>query len=102
MNLHEACYAGRLDVVRTLLDGGADVNEPSDDERWISSAARPRPLNCVAIAWATTDDHVRIARLLIERGAQVDETMVTDLTTEMVGRSNDTTLMALFEEHRQK
>jgi ankyrin repeat protein len=101
MSLHQACYAGQLDVVRALLDAGADPNEPSDDKAWISAATRPRPLNCVAIAWGMTEDHVQIARLLIERGARVDETMITDLTVESMGGLNDAALMDLLKEHQQ-
>jgi ankyrin repeat protein len=102
MNLHEACYAGRLELVRQLLEAGADPNEPSEDARWISAAARPRPLNCVAIAWAMTSDHVRIARLLIEHGAVVDASTLTDLDVEAVGGANDAELSALFREHARR
>ena len=59
-------------------------------------------LNCVAIAWTMTDDHVRIARLLIERGAHVDPSMLDDLVVEAVGKPNDVALMTLFEEHERK
>lgn len=102
MNLHEACFEGRLDVVSDLLEKGADPNARSEDTRWISASKHPRPLNCVAIAHAMTDDHVRIARLLIEKGARVDASMQTDLTAETIGGPNDAELLALFREHERR
>ena len=86
MSLHEACYQGRLEVVRELLAQGADPNGPAaaGERVWISCAgSRPKPLNCVAIAWEVTENHLHIARLLIEHGATVDDSLrwPADLTT---------------------
>lgn len=92
LSLHAACYLGRLDRAAQLLANGADPNEPADpNERvWVSCAGnRPRPLNCVAIAWAMSDDHVKIAALLIRHGAVVDESVLQDHTVEMVGSPRD-------------
>lgn len=92
MSLHEACYQGRLDVVAKLLANGADPHEPADasEREWISCAGgRPRPLNCVAIAWRMTEDHVKIATLLIDHGAVVDDSVLRDHTLEMVGDDID-------------
>lgn len=100
MSLHEACYQGRIHVVAQLLASGANPNEPADpNERgWISCAgSRPRPLNCVAIAWTMTEDHVEIARLLIERGAVVDDSVLDDHTIEMVGGTTDLALRKVLE-----
>ena len=100
MNLHEACYQGRLDVVAQLLANGVDPNEPADPtaREWIScSGNRPRPLNCVAIAWAMTENHVEIARLLIEHGAVVDDSVLDDHTIEMEGGTADLALRRLLE-----
>ena len=100
MNLHEACYQGRLDVVAQLLANGADPNEPADPtaREWIScSRNRPRPLNCVAMAWAMTENHVEIARLLIEHGAVVDDSVLRDHTIEMEGGTADLALRRLLE-----
>ena len=63
MSLHEACYRGRVDVVAQRLANGADPNEPADPiaREWIScGGSRPRPLNCVATAWAMTENHVGV------------------------------------------
>lgn len=103
LSLHEACYQGRIDVVARLLAGGADPNEPADpSERvWISCAGnRPRPLNCVAIAWTMTENHVGIATLLIEHGAVVDDSVIQDHTIEMVGGPTDFALQRILEAAR--
>lgn len=92
MSLHEACYQGRVEVVAQLLASGADPNGPADptERQWISCAgASPKPLNCVAIAWTMTATHVEIARLLIEHGAVVDDSVLSDHTIEMVGSKED-------------
>ena len=105
MSLHEACYQGRVDVVVRLLASGADPNQPADpDEReWVSCAGdRPRPLNCVAIAWTMTEHHVEIARLLIEHGAVVDDSMLDDHTIEMVGGPAHSALRSILEAARSK
>jgi ankyrin repeat protein len=99
-SLHEACYQGRLDVVAQLLANGADLNEPADPTArgWISCAGnRPRPLNCVAIAWTMTENHVEIARLLIEHGAVVDDSVLRDHTIEMEGGTADFALRSVLE-----
>jgi len=103
MSLHEACYQGRVDVVAQLLANGADPNEPATPSarEWISSAGnRPRPLNCVAIAWTMTENHVAIATLLIEHGAVVDDSVLDDHTIEMVGGTIDSALRRLLEAAR--
>jgi len=97
MDLHEACYVGRLDVVRQLLADGADPNAPASGERaWISATNEPRPLNCVVIARAVTQDHVSIARLLIEHGAIVDESVLADHAAESMGGANDAAMGELL------
>jgi hypothetical protein len=49
-----------------------------------------------------TEDHVAIARMLIEHGAVVDETVLRDHTLEMVGSSADSALRELLESARSK
>ena len=103
MSLHEACYQGRIDVVAQLLASGANPNEPADpyEREWISCAgSRPRPLNCVAIAGTMTEDHLEIARLLIEHGAVVDDSVLDDHTIEMVGGTTDSALRKVLEAAR--
>lgn len=103
MSLHKACYEGRLDIVVHLLASGADPNRPADptERGWISCAgASPKPLNCVAIAWTMTQDHVEIARLLIEHRAVVDDTVLEDHTIEMVGGAEDAALRQVLDAAR--
>lgn len=103
MSLHEACYQGRIDVVVQLLASGADPNAPAEPSGrvWISSSGdRPKPLNCVAIAWSMTEDHVKIARLLIEHGAVVDESVLNDHTIESACVPSDCPLRAILEAAR--
>ena len=105
MSLHEACYQGRVDVVAQLLASGANPNEPADptEREWVSCAgSRPRPLNCVAIAWAMTENHVEIARLLIEHGVVVDDSVLRDHTIEMVGGTADSALRRILEAARSR
>ena len=98
MSLHVACYQGRLDVVTQLLAEGANPNEPATERGWISCAGRPKPLNCVAIAWTMTDDHLQIARLLIQHGAIVDDSVLEDHTVEAAGLcGNDSALRQILE-----
>jgi len=100
MSLHEACYQGRVELVAQLLASGADPNEPADasEREWISCAGgSPKPLNCVAIAWTMTENHVEVARLLIEHGAIVDDSVLRDHTVEMVGNTADSALRRLLE-----
>jgi ankyrin repeat protein len=104
MNLHEACYQGRLDVVSRLLASGADPNAPADstEREWISCAGNPRPLNCVAIAWTMTENHVEIARMLVEHGTVVDDSVLQDHTIEMVLSTADAALRRLLETARNR
>jgi ankyrin repeat protein len=110
MTLHEACYQGRIDVVAQLLASGANPNEPADPaaREWISCAgSRPRPLNCVAIAWTMTENHVEIARLLIEHGAVVDDSVLGDHDIESadppwVEGTADSALRRILEAARSK
>ena len=105
MSLHDACYQGRIDVVTELLASGANPNEPADPtmREWVSSAgSSPRPLNCVAIAWTMTENHVEIARLLIEHGAVVDDSVLLDHTLEMVGGPIDLALRTILEAARSR
>src|SRR4029453_4363438 len=58
-SLLQACKAGNLDAVRSLLDGGADPNAAMDD-------------GLAPLHYATGTGQVEIAKLLIEKGANVD------------------------------
>jgi hypothetical protein len=101
-SLHEACYHGDLKTVKKRLSMGADPNGTDSNPRWISCAGRnTRPLNCVALAWAMSDDHVKIAELLLRFGALVDETILRDHTLEMVGSEADHALILLLKTHRR-
>ena len=100
MTLHEACYQGRVDIVAQLLAGGANPNAPADStmREWISCAGScPKPLNCVAVAWELTERHVEIARLLIDKGAVVDYTVLRDHAIERVDSAVDAALQRLLE-----
>ena len=99
--LHEACYVGDVARVRVLLSEGADANAPAaaGGRTWVSSAGdRPRPLNCVALAWCLGDAHVEIAQLLIAHGALVDATVLSDHGAEMVGSRADMALAAVLRD----
>jgi hypothetical protein len=99
-SLHRACYDGDLARVRALLETGADPNLEASPGEWVSCATAPHPLNCVATAWAMSEAHVEIARLLIARGAKVDETVVRDLEVEMASNRHDAALLSLLRSHQ--
>jgi serine/threonine-protein phosphatase 6 regulatory ankyrin repeat subunit B len=87
--LHRAAYWGYEDVVREILDRGADPNELDDDgETALHKAARldnkeaaevliengadvnlPSGLGLTALHWATLSGHEEIAELLVAHGA---------------------------------
>jgi ankyrin repeat protein len=54
--LHTAALAGKTDAVRLLLDNGADVNHVAD-------------FQMTPLLAATTEPHIAIVKLLLERGA---------------------------------
>uniref|UniRef100_A0A8C1D4Z3 Ankyrin repeat and KH domain containing 1 n=1 Tax=Cyprinus carpio carpio TaxID=630221 RepID=A0A8C1D4Z3_CYPCA len=54
-----ACYKGHLDMVRFLLDAGADQEHKTDEMH-------------TALMEACMDGHVEVARLLLDSGAQVN------------------------------
>ena len=53
--LIKSAREGELEVVRLLLDRGADVHAKNDD----------------ALQWAAYNDHLEVVRLLLDRGADV-------------------------------
>ena len=59
--LHEACNHGYLEVVRTLLDHGAGINDPGG-----AHCGGVTPLIDAAI-----NGHIEVVRLLVDRGASV-------------------------------
>ncbi|XP_048578543.1 ankyrin repeat and KH domain-containing protein 1 isoform X2 [Nematostella vectensis] len=54
-----ACYKGHLDMVKFLLDAGADQEHKTDEMH-------------TALMEASMDGHVEVARLLLDHGAQVN------------------------------
>jgi hypothetical protein len=49
-----------------------------------------------------TENHVEIARLLIEHGAVVDDSVLRDHTIEMVGGTADSALRKILEAARSR
>ena len=84
VSLHRAVYDGDIQRVRELVNGGVDVNARAQKgEGWITAMGDcPRPLNCCAIAWTLTEEHLEIAWLLIERGAVIDNSVLHDYMAE--------------------
>jgi hypothetical protein len=49
-----------------------------------------------------TENHVEIAKLLIEHGAVVDDSVLRDHTIEMVGGTTDSALRRILEAARNR
>lgn len=69
---HSACTAGEVELVRGLLDAGLSpdmypCSDDEDDEPPLTWIARYRDM--------TSDDALRVAQLLINRGADANEGM---------------------------
>lgn len=58
VNISSMCAAGHLDMVRFLLEQGADLEHKTDEMH-------------TALMEASMDGHVDVARYLLDRGAQV-------------------------------
>jgi RNA polymerase sigma factor (sigma-70 family) len=58
--LHFAAHRGHLDIVRLLINSGADVNASEDN----SSNSKP-------LHWAATGGHLEVTKLLVESGADL-------------------------------
>ncbi len=57
--LHVACYDGKLDVLRFLIDRGSDINSPNEE-------------GFIPLHLASRYGHVEAARLLLDRGSDVN------------------------------
>ncbi|KAI9359683.1 ankyrin repeat-containing domain protein, partial [Zopfochytrium polystomum] len=55
----EAAQRGLLDRVATLLESGVEVTSRDKE-------------NCTALHWAAIKNHLAVARLLVEKGAEID------------------------------
>jgi hypothetical protein len=64
MALSFACDRGSVEMVKLLLDAGAEVN------------ARDSFYQADAVTWAIDKGHAEIARMLLEKGARNDETLL--------------------------
>lgn len=62
-----ACYKGHLEMVKFLLDAGADQEHKTDEMH-------------TALMEASMDGHVEVARLLLDSGAQVSIILALSLT----------------------
>ena len=97
-NLHDASYFGRVDVVKHLLDRGADPNQHHDPSS-NSWTCGPTPLSKAITAWSVTDAHVEIVALLIRHGARVDDGHMSDFAADAVGSELDQRISALLEQN---
>ncbi|KAK9371218.1 hypothetical protein V1509DRAFT_613941 [Lipomyces kononenkoae] len=74
--IYAACF-GQADVVRELVNNGADIDQ-QDKFKW-------SPL-----MWATTNNHAKIVRFLLENGASPDVKSATGRTArDFVGRGSE-------------
>ncbi len=78
-----AAFFGRADVVEILLENGAEVNQPS------ANPQRVMPLHS-----AVAGQHLKVARTLIEHGADVNACQAEDFTPLQAAASNGQVEMA--------
>lgn len=93
--IHLAAFGGHIDILRTLVTAGADVNSAmeqleGDNDTHLDQKSE-NPNNEADLSWvvnhacvsplllAVTQNHIRVAELLIDRGAVKDETCVSSL-----------------------
>jgi ankyrin repeat protein len=69
--LIEACEGGHLEVVRWLLDRGADINHQGNG-------------GCTTLYWASNTEHTPVVRLLLEKGADPTIANTYDVTPLIV------------------
>ena len=74
--LENLSYTHRIDAFRTLLDLGAPVDEPGDED-------------ITLIAWAAITNRTENARLLIQRGANVNHVDKKGMTPLLYAASID-------------
>ncbi len=89
--LHLAAFFGRKEIAEILLDGGADVNARSKNERF---GREITPLHAAA-----ANRHIAVAETLLDRGAEVnakDKSGFTPLALAADGR-NDLLVILLLE-----
>ena len=72
--LHVASYYGNLEVVRLLLDHGADLEANAEGDNGA------KPLHSLSCGKFKSQDGVRVAQLLLERGADVNTRRKDHLT----------------------
>jgi len=89
--LHAAARHNRVDVLKLILETGADVNQKS------LSFPHHTPLHV-----AVSEGKVDIAKLLLESGAKLDATDIAGLTVRDYLPPDDAAMRELLEEHERK
>jgi len=102
-SLFSAAHEGRLDMVRSLLAAGANVNaRATPPHPWSSAASEPTALNCALLALQYNANLVEVVRVLLAAGATVDETHLADFEAESLGDDVSDRIHDLLRAHRSK
>ena len=102
-NLFSAAHEGRLEMVRSLLAAGANVNaRATAPHPWSSAASEPTALNCALLALQYNANLVEVVRVLPGAGATVDETHFADFAAESLGDDVSERIFDLPQAHRGK
>jgi ankyrin repeat protein len=92
--IEEMESGGSIDVVKALIEAGADVNAPGDHPKIIS---RLHPIHC-----AVFNDNLLVAKLLLENGADPNVPTADGNTALKAAVENGNVEMArLLYRHRQ-